>query len=88
MEEKYCQSCAMPMGNTNDMYGTEKDGTLSHDYCTYCYRDGAFVSDCTMQEMADFCVAPMVENNPDMTEAGARQIMKDVLPTLKRWSQA
>ncbi|MHC1772186.1 MAG: zinc ribbon domain-containing protein [Flexilinea sp.] len=26
MEEKYCQSCAMPMGSADEMYGTNADG--------------------------------------------------------------
>ena len=25
MEEKHCQSCGMPMGVTNEMYGTNAD---------------------------------------------------------------
>lgn len=35
MAEKYCQSCAMPMGDTDEMYGTNSDGTKwwkNHDY--------------------------------------------------------
>jgi len=24
MEERYCQSCGMPMGETNEYYGTER----------------------------------------------------------------
>jgi len=27
MEEKYCQSCVMPMGETEENYGTEADGS-------------------------------------------------------------
>lgn len=26
MNEKYCQSCGMPMGNTDELYGTNADG--------------------------------------------------------------
>lgn len=85
MQEKYCQSCGMPMGETDELYGTEKDGSKSVDYCHYCYKDGAFVSDITMEQMIDFCVQPMMENDPAMTEANARSIMKAVFPKLKRW---
>lgn len=88
MEEKYCQSCAMPMGATNEMYGTEKDGTKSADYCKYCYENGAFTFEGTMQEMVEICVPPMVENNPGMTETQAREMMLGFLPTLKRWKTA
>jgi heterodisulfide reductase subunit C len=76
----------MPMGPTDEMYGTEKDGTKSSDYCEYCYQDGAFTSECTMQEMIDFCVKPMLENVPGMTEAQARAIMEEHFPHLKRWA--
>ena len=54
MEQKYCQSCGMPMSAKED-FGTEKSGNASHDYCTYCYKDGKFTSDCTMDEMIGHC---------------------------------
>lgn len=88
MEEKYCQSCAMPMGATDEMYGTEKDGTKSADYCKYCYENGAFTFEGTMQEMVEICVPPMVESNSGMTETQAREMMLGFLPTLKRWKTA
>ena len=86
MEERYCQSCGMPMGPTDEHYGTEADGSKSKDYCKYCYDNGAFISDCTLQEMMEYCVQPMVENVPGMTEAQARAIMTEHFPQLKRWA--
>ena len=88
MEERYCQSCAMPMGSTDELYGTEKNGTKSADFCKYCYDNGAFTFHGTMQEMIEICLPPMVANNPGMTEAQARDIMNSFLPTLKRWKTA
>ena len=85
MEERFCQSCGMPMGDSNELYGTEADGTKSKDYCNYCYDKGAFTADCTMQEMIDFCVKPMLDNIPGMTEEGARAMMNEHFPHLKRW---
>lgn len=85
MNEKYCQSCGMPMGNTDEMYGTEADGTKNGDYCKYCYDKGKFSADCTMDEMIDFCIPHMTSSNPDMTEDKARSMMKEFFPTLKRW---
>ncbi len=85
MEERYCQSCGMPMGKTDELYGTEKDGSKSADYCSYCYQDGAFTFDGSMEEMVEICVPPMVENSPSMTEDAARGMMKQILPMLKRW---
>ena len=88
MQGKLCQSCGMPMGDTDELYGTEKNGAKSHDYCRYCYANGAFTADCTMDQMIDFCVKPMVDNSPGMTEAAAREAMKSFFPTLRRWKQA
>ena len=85
MQEKFCQSCAMPMGNTNELYGEESDGTQSKHYCKYCYEKGEFTFQGSMQEMIDICVQPMVENNPGMTEEKAREMMQKFLPMLKRW---
>lgn len=85
MEERYCQSCGMPMGPTDELYGTEADGTKSRDYCSYCYENGKFTADCTMQEMIDFCVQPMLENMPGLTESSARAMMNQHFPELKRW---
>lgn len=45
MSRKVCQSCSMPMSMDPDGGGTEKDGTLSEEYCSYCYKNGEFVDD-------------------------------------------
>lgn len=76
MEEKYCQSCAMPMGDTDEMYGTNSDGTKNDDYCKYCYKEGAFTADISMEEMIEFCVPHMVSANSGMSEDEARNMMK------------
>ncbi|MBR6920026.1 MAG: zinc ribbon domain-containing protein, partial [Bacteroidales bacterium] len=51
MEQKFCQSCGMPL--TEEMLGTNADGSKNGDYCSYCYKDGAFTNDCTMDEMIE-----------------------------------
>lgn len=81
---KFCQSCAMPM--TEELCGTNADGGKSRDYCCYCYKDGKFTSECTMDEMIDFCAGPMADNNPGMTKEQAAEQMKKFFPALKRWS--
>lgn len=85
MTEKYCQCCGMPMGNTGEMYGSNKDGSKNEDYCKYCFENGAFTSDCTMDEMIEFCIPHMVKAHSDITENEARSMMKKFFPTLKRW---
>ena len=42
---KFCQSCGMPL--TDDVLGTNSDGSKNEDYCMYCYRNGKFLQDCT-----------------------------------------
>ena len=46
MEQKFCQSCGMPL--TDEILGTNADGSKNEDYCIYCYKDGKFLQDCTM----------------------------------------
>ena len=85
MKEKYCQSCGMPMGATNEMYGINADGSKSEDYCKYCYEKGAFTSKATMEEMIEMCVPHMTSANSSMNEDEARKMMRDFFPLLKRW---
>ena len=86
-EMKFCQSCGMPL--TEDVLGTNADGSRNEDYCMYCYRDGQFLQDCTMDEMIEHCaqfVGAVNENleNPITKEEYIGQ-MKTYFPQLKRW---
>ena len=86
MDKVFCQSCAMPL-MAPEQHGTEKDGAISEEYCTYCYQNGEFVGpDCTMEEMIEFCVKPMCDNTGMPPEA-ARAQMQEFFPKLKRWSK-
>ena len=85
MEVKYCQSCAMPMDDSFNLYGTDADGGTNTDYCKYCFTNGVFVSDCSMDEMIETCIPHMVAAHAEMTAEAARTMMKEYLPTLKRW---
>lgn len=73
-----CQCCGMPL--EDDILGRETDGTLNEDYCKWCYDEGAFLTDCTMEEMIDLCLPHMQGD-----EKAARIYLESVLPTLKRW---
>ena len=53
-EKKFCQSCMMPLNAPED-FGTEKDGSPSADYCKFCYVNGEFTGDMTMEQMIEFC---------------------------------
>ena len=89
MDLKFCQSCGMPL--TEEMKGTNADGTKSEDYCKYCFVDGAFTKDCTMEEMIDFCAQCVDEVNKNMptpmTAEEYKGMMRQFFPTLKRWKK-
>ncbi|WP_035289063.1 zinc ribbon domain-containing protein [Clostridium sp. KNHs214] len=82
---KFCQSCGMPMGENQQLYGTNKDGNKNTDYCVYCFKDGEFTANVSMEQMIEFCVPHMVAGNEGMTEEIARQKMKEFFPMLRRW---
>lgn len=82
-----CQSCAMPIGN-EEMFGTKQDGSKSEDYCSYCYKDGKFTQDVTMEGMIDICMKYMNEyhkNDPGFDADTEINNMRSYFPTLKRW---
>lgn len=89
MEIKFCQSCGMPLNG--ETKGTEADGSVSEDYCTYCYKDGKFTQDMTMEQMIDFCARFTKEINKqsgqNLTKEQAKKMMRQFFPNLKRWKK-
>ena len=88
MQEKFCESCGMPMGETNEMYGTETNGSKNTEYCKYCYDNGAFTNpSLTLEEQIAFCAELMV-NDFGFAKEDALQQCQDGIPKLKRWQTA
>lgn len=85
MEEKYCQSCGMPM--KEDQYGSNADGTKNEKFCCYCYKGGEFAQDCTLEEMVDFCAPFEVEGGRCKTLEEAKEQLMGYFATLERWKQ-
>lgn len=85
---QFCQSCGMPL-TQNAACGTEADGSICFDYCRYCFRDGHFLQECTMDEMIDHCAQFVDEVNKQlpqpMTREEYKQSMRNYFPMLKRW---
>ena len=83
----FCQSCGMPL--TEDVLGTNADGSKNEDYCMYCYRDGKFLQDCTMDEMIEHCAQFMGAVNEGLPQPITKEEyigqMKMYFPHLKRW---
>ena len=86
-EQRFCQSCGMPL--TPEILGTNADGSQNEEYCIYCYKDGAFTGDFTMEEMVEFCAQFVEEYNKNTGQNLTREEYKGVLrqyyPNLKRW---
>lgn len=87
MNEKYCECCGMPMGESDELYGTNADGSKSTDYCKYCFDQGEFTFSGSMEEMIEDCIPHVVEANPTMTPEEARKMMLEWFPHLKRWKE-
>jgi len=68
----------------DELLGTNADGTRNTKYCKYCYENGGFTSDCTMEGMVEICVPHMVSCGMD--EETARKMLGDALPALERWA--
>ena len=87
---QFCQSCGMPLTKNEDC-GTNADGSTNFDYCQYCFKDGKFLQDCTMDEMIEHCAQFIDEVNKQMPKPMTRdeyvQMMRGFFPMLKRWKQ-
>ncbi len=83
MENKnFCQSCSMPLDKP-ELVGTEKDGSKSKDYCSYCYQNGAFISPkISLDEMKILVKTQMEKQKID---ANIITMAISTLPSLKRW---
>ena len=82
MEYKICQSCGMPL-TSDDLLGTDKDGTLNPDYCKYCYTDGEFIHKVSMEEFIEMCSE--FGEQAGMTNEQMKEFCTKMFPTLKRW---
>lgn len=86
-----CQSCGMILEKDSDK-GTESDGSKSEEYCTFCYQQGKFAQDVTMEEMVEHNLLDLDEWNKaadlHLTKQEAREQLMGFLPTLKRWEKS
>ena len=79
---RFCQSCGMPL-DRSELHGTRKDGSLSKEYCKYCFQEGAFINPAmTLTLMQGTVTEKMTEEKipADIIEATLGR-----LPHLKRW---
>lgn len=83
MSNNVCQSCGMIMRENER--GTNLDGSISEDYCKYCFSDGKFTKDETMEQMIESCIPFWINEAKGIDEKAARQELFSIIPTLKRW---
>lgn len=82
MEKRICQSCGMPIAS-DEQLGTEKDGSISRDYCKYCYADGEFIDKVSMEEYIERC--SKFGEQAGMSNDEMKALCTKLFPTLKRW---
>ncbi|MDD3125679.1 MAG: zinc ribbon domain-containing protein [Candidatus Kapabacteria bacterium] len=91
MEVQICQSCGMDMKSAQD-FGTNADGTPNTEYCVYCYQNGAFTREATVDDMLEtnlkFLDHWNAETGNNFTVDEARPILREYLTTLKRWKKS
>lgn len=77
-----CNSCGMEMHESD--YGKNADESVNTDYCKYCYSNGKFGKDETMEEMLESCI-PFYVGERFETAEEARAYLTKLYPNLKRW---
>lgn len=85
-----CQSCGMPL-KSFDEFSVNEDNTANIDYCKYCFNEGKFSSESTVDEMIEINLKYLdhfnKESGTNFSEEESRKILKQYLPTLKRWKE-
>ena len=75
-----CQCCGMPL--EDPILGRNRDGSLSEDYCKWCYADGEYMySD--LDELIEVCVHNMADAAHPADEV--RAYLRETLPQLDYW---
>jgi len=83
-ENKYCQSCGMPMRKDEKGGGTNADGSRTNIYCSHCYVGGNFMNPGidTAEKMQAFVKGKMKEMGFPGFLAG---FFTKGIPMLDRW---
>ena len=84
---KICQSCGMPI-NEDKQKGTNEDGSLSNDYCSYCYKKGKFTQNVSLDEQVEIGLnyyPPYKKAKTQEEKDLLKQQSKEFLSNLKRW---
>ena len=80
-----CQSCGMPISEQFGNLGTNKDGSITSEYCIFCFADGKFTNpNQTLSEMIQSSIENMTADL-NMPIERATELANSFIPTLRRW---
>ncbi len=81
-------NCGMPFKQDPGHGGTNKDGSKSDKYCSYCYKDGKFnlaKEVDTAEKMQKMCIKMMKK---DGMNGFLAWILTRGIPRLERWKKS
>lgn len=74
----------MPISSA-DQLGKNKDGSINQDYCKYCYDNGEFIDNVSMEKYIEMC--SQFGAQAGMTNDEMKEFCTKLFPTLKRWKK-
>lgn len=87
---RQCQSCGV-MLDSDEIKGNEADGSKSEHYCSYCFQNGRFAHNISMEEMAEHNLRDLDswnrETGLNLSKEQAKAQLLSFLPTLERWKK-
>ncbi|ACC98987.1 hypothetical protein Emin_1438 [Elusimicrobium minutum Pei191] len=83
-ENKFCQSCGMPMDKDPQGGGTNFDMTKNTEYCSYCYKGGNFTFIGDLKEFQEICKQHMKDQG---TPGILAWFLAKNIKRLKRWKE-
>lgn len=81
-----CESCGMAL-SSDDVCGTELDGSPSRKYCMYCYQKGSFTEPDLTRESMIKKYAPLMASRLGIPVHKAEEMTGTFTAVLPRWKQ-
>jgi len=69
----------------NKEWGKNADGTRTEKYCKYCFVNGSFWKEETLEEMVENCIPFRLDEIPDIPTA--RETLLKEMSELERWQK-
>lgn len=82
--DKSCESCLIPLRLDHFGGGTEKDGSKSKVYCSYCYQNGEFCHNVTLEEFQKICYELMIRKGVNLIRA---KFLAMIIASAPRWKK-